>query len=189
MREIASRGTRWRSTGHRRGSRAAHRRGCRRTHLRHRRGHHDRRRRRVARRHQADGVPLFPDCRRPDARGRNRFGGWLSRSTLPARERHSRSRGGPDRGRPVHLDAVVRIPHLAILLAAPNPAAQPGEVASLLAQDVGMRMIRRFDVDWPRYGYDDAALRDLVEFALRTMLSSSSRPTIRPVRLPNCGAS
>jgi len=69
------------------------------------------------------------------------------------------------------LEAVVRIPHLAILLSAVNPAAQPGEVASDLAQDFGMRMITRFDVDWPRYGYDDAALRDLVEFTLRTMLS------------------
>ncbi len=81
------------------------------------------------------------------------------------------------------LDAVVRIPHLAILLATPNPAAQPGEVASLLAQDVGMRMIRRFDVDWPRYGYDDAALRDLVEFALRTMLSFFVAPN-DPARSP-----
>ncbi|MBF4192741.1 TetR family transcriptional regulator, partial [Mycolicibacterium phlei] len=29
----------------------------------------------------------------------------------------------------------------------------------------------RFDVDWAAYGYDDAALSDLVEFTLRTMLS------------------
>lgn len=69
------------------------------------------------------------------------------------------------------LDAVASIPHLGILLSSPSSAARPGEVASALAQDVGMRMITRFDVDWPRYGYDDAALRDLVEFTLRTMLS------------------
>ncbi|MCV7152121.1 TetR/AcrR family transcriptional regulator [Mycolicibacterium pyrenivorans] len=81
------------------------------------------------------------------------------------------------------LDAVVRIPHLAILLSAVNPAAQPGEVASDLAQDFGMRMITRFDVDWPRYGYDDAALRDLVEFTLRTMLSFFVAPN-DPARSP-----
>ncbi|MGE2833295.1 TetR/AcrR family transcriptional regulator [Mycobacterium sp. SMC-4] len=69
------------------------------------------------------------------------------------------------------LDAVTDIPHLAILLSVPSSAARPREVASELAQEFGMRMITRFDVDWPRYGYDDAALRDLIEFTLRTMLS------------------
>ena len=34
-----------------------------------------------------------------------------------------------------------------------------------------MRMIGRFEVDWASYGYDEAALRELVEFTLRTMLS------------------
>ena len=69
------------------------------------------------------------------------------------------------------LDAVAAIPHLKILLSAPSAAARPSEVASDLAQDVGMRMITRFDVDWTSYGYDESALRDLVEFTLRTMLS------------------
>ncbi len=69
------------------------------------------------------------------------------------------------------LDAVQRIPHLAVLLAQPNSGAHTGEVAGGLAQDVGMKMIDRFDVDWAAFGYDDAALRDLVEFTLRTMLS------------------
>ena len=32
-------------------------------------------------------------------------------------------------------------------------------------------MITRFDVDWEKYGYDESALRELVEFTLRTMLS------------------
>ncbi len=81
------------------------------------------------------------------------------------------------------LDAVVRIPHLAILLTAPNAAARPGEVASDLAQDFGIRMITRFDVDWPRYGYDDAALRELVEFSLRTMMSFFVAPN-DPARSP-----
>lgn len=81
------------------------------------------------------------------------------------------------------LDAVVRIPHLAILLSAVNPVAQPGEMTSDLAQDFGMRMITRFDVDWERYGYDEAALRDLVEFTLRTMLSFFVAPN-DPARSP-----
>lgn len=81
------------------------------------------------------------------------------------------------------LEAVVAIPHLKILLASPSSAATPGEVASALAQDVGMRMVTRFDVDWRSYGYDDAALRDLVEFTLRTMLSFFVAPN-DPARSP-----
>ena len=44
-----------------------------------------------------------------------------------------------------------------------------------------MQMITRFDVDWQRYGYDEAALRDLVEFTLRTMLSFFVAPN-QPTR-------
>lgn len=69
------------------------------------------------------------------------------------------------------LEEVARIPHLAILLSAPYENARPGGMASEEAQDFGMRMINRFDVDWARHGYDDAALHELVEFTLRTMLS------------------
>lgn len=69
------------------------------------------------------------------------------------------------------LEAVNRIPHLAVLLSEPNRATHSGDVTSGVAQDFGMRMITRFDVDWAAYGYDDVALRDLVEFTLRTMLS------------------
>ena len=46
-----------------------------------------------------------------------------------------------------------------------------------------MRMIDRFDVDWAAHGYDDAALRDLVEFTLRTMLSFFVAPN-DPARSP-----
>ncbi|MDY6996063.1 MAG: TetR/AcrR family transcriptional regulator [Actinomycetota bacterium] len=81
------------------------------------------------------------------------------------------------------LDAVARIPHLAILLSAPSSAAQPGEVASALAVGFGMRMITRFDVDWARYGYDEDGLRDLVEFTLRIMLSFFVAPN-DPQRSP-----
>ena len=69
------------------------------------------------------------------------------------------------------LEEVARIPHLAILLSEPYENARPGSMASDEAQDFGMRMINRFDVDWAAHGYDDAALHELVEFTLRMMLS------------------
>jgi AcrR family transcriptional regulator len=69
------------------------------------------------------------------------------------------------------IDAVSRTPHLGILISAPYSTLHSGDIASNEAQDIGMRMITRFDVDWESYGYDDAALRDLVEFTLRIMLS------------------
>lgn len=81
------------------------------------------------------------------------------------------------------LDAVATIPHLALLMSAPSSAAQPGEVASPLAVEFGMRMITRFDVDWARYGYTDDGLRDLVEFTLRFMLSFFVAPN-DPQRSP-----
>jgi AcrR family transcriptional regulator len=74
------------------------------------------------------------------------------------------------------LEEVARIPHLAILLSAPYETARPGSMASDEAQDFGVRMINRFDVDWAAHGYDDAALRDLVEFTLRFMLSFFAAP-------------
>ncbi|QLL07654.1 TetR/AcrR family transcriptional regulator [Mycobacterium vicinigordonae] len=69
------------------------------------------------------------------------------------------------------LDAAIRTPHIGILLSAPYVGTTAVGVASATSQDIGMRMIERFDVDWAAYGYDDAALRGLVEFTLRTMLS------------------
>ncbi|MDX1871974.1 TetR/AcrR family transcriptional regulator [Mycolicibacterium sp. 120266] len=69
------------------------------------------------------------------------------------------------------LEEVARIPHLAILLSESYENARPGSMASDEAQDFGMRMINRFDVDWAAHGYDDAALHELVEFTLRMMLS------------------
>lgn len=69
------------------------------------------------------------------------------------------------------IDAVTRTPHLGILLSGPRVGAQAGGVTSTESQAIGMRMIERFDVDWASYGYDEQALRELVEFTLRTMLS------------------
>jgi AcrR family transcriptional regulator len=69
------------------------------------------------------------------------------------------------------LDEVARTPHLGILLSEPYATTHSGAIASDEARAIGMRMINRFDVDWARHGYDDAALADLVEFTLRTMLS------------------
>ncbi|WP_104183415.1 TetR/AcrR family transcriptional regulator [Mycobacterium avium] len=69
------------------------------------------------------------------------------------------------------LEEVARTPHLGILLSEPYHHAHTPSLASEEAQTLGMRMITRFDVDWKHYGYDQAALRELVEFSLRTMLS------------------
>jgi AcrR family transcriptional regulator len=67
------------------------------------------------------------------------------------------------------LDAVAHSPHLGAMLSSSSPHAQ--EMASEEARAFGMRMIERFDVDWDRHGYDEASLRELVEFTLRVMLS------------------
>lgn len=69
------------------------------------------------------------------------------------------------------LAEVRRIPHLAILLSGSYTNVHPDGLTSPEARVFGMTMIRRFDVDWERYGYDDAALGELVEFVLRTMQS------------------
>lgn len=69
------------------------------------------------------------------------------------------------------LEEVTRTPHLGILLSEPYLSAHSSDLASDEAQAFGMRMITRFDVDWAAYGYGEQALRELVEFTLRTMLS------------------
>lgn len=69
------------------------------------------------------------------------------------------------------LAEVRRTPHLGILLSSSYAGGDPGSLTSDQAQAFGMTMIRRFDVDWERHGYDEAALRELVEFVLRTMQS------------------
>ncbi|WP_304108083.1 TetR/AcrR family transcriptional regulator [Mycolicibacterium bacteremicum] len=69
------------------------------------------------------------------------------------------------------LDEVTRTPHLGILLSESYPHNHSEDLTSAEARAIGMRMIDRFDVDWAAHGYDEAGLRELVEFALRTMLS------------------
>ena len=81
------------------------------------------------------------------------------------------------------LDEVRRTPHLGILLSEPYRNTHTPSLASDEAQAFGMRMITRFDVDWEKYGYDHAALRELVEFTLRTMLSFFVAPN-EPSRSP-----
>jgi AcrR family transcriptional regulator len=81
------------------------------------------------------------------------------------------------------LEDVRRTPHLGILLSEPYRNAHTPTLASDEARVFGMRMITRFDVDWKQYGYDEAALRELVEFTLRTMLSFFVAPN-EPSRSP-----
>ncbi|MFR9751845.1 TetR/AcrR family transcriptional regulator [Nocardia sp. 004] len=69
------------------------------------------------------------------------------------------------------LAEVPRIPHLGILLSSTYSNAHPDGIVSEEAQTFGATMIKRYDVDWERYGYDDASLHELVEYLLRTMQS------------------
>lgn len=69
------------------------------------------------------------------------------------------------------LTEVRRTPHLGILLSSTYSDPHPEVIASGEARAFGMTMIRRFDVDWEHYGYDDESLGELVEYVLRTMQS------------------
>ncbi|MBU3062307.1 TetR/AcrR family transcriptional regulator [Nocardia sp. NEAU-G5] len=69
------------------------------------------------------------------------------------------------------LAEVRRIPHLGILLTATYSNVDHEALTSHEARAFGMTMIKRFDVDWERYGYDEASLHELVEYLLRTMQS------------------
>lgn len=69
------------------------------------------------------------------------------------------------------LAEVRRTPHLGILLSNSYSNADLDRITSDEAHLFGMTMIRRFDVDWESYGYDEASLHDLVEYLLRTMQS------------------
>ena len=69
------------------------------------------------------------------------------------------------------LTDVRRTPHLGILLSSSYSNVHPESITSDEAQAFGMTMIRRFDVDWAAHGYDEPALRELVEYVLRTMQS------------------
>ncbi|GGN93320.1 TetR family transcriptional regulator [Nocardia rhizosphaerihabitans] len=69
------------------------------------------------------------------------------------------------------LTEVRQTPHLGILLSSSYSNLHTDSLTSDEAQAFGMTMIRRFDVDWEAYGYDEPALRGLVEYALRTMQS------------------
>ncbi|WP_228001873.1 TetR/AcrR family transcriptional regulator [Nocardia australiensis] len=74
------------------------------------------------------------------------------------------------------LAEVRRTPHLGILLSSTYSNVQPDSLTSEEAQSFGMTMIKRFDIDWAHYGYDDASLQELVEYVLRTMQSFFASP-------------
>ncbi|GAB4586509.1 TetR/AcrR family transcriptional regulator [Nocardia sp. IFM 10818] len=69
------------------------------------------------------------------------------------------------------LAEVRRTPHLGILLSNSYANPDPDSLTSEQARAFGMSMIHRFDVDWNEHGYDEEALRELVEYVLRTMHS------------------
>lgn len=76
------------------------------------------------------------------------------------------------------LAAVHDTPHLGILLSGSYDHDHTVDLASDEARAFGMRMIDRFDVDWAAHGFDEPALRELVEFALRIMLSFFAVPDV-----------
>lgn len=78
------------------------------------------------------------------------------------------------------LAEVRRTPHLGILLSGSYSTVHPDGLTSAEAQAFGMTMIKRFDVEWDRYGYDDASLGELVEYLLRTMQSFFVSPGTPP---------
>lgn len=69
------------------------------------------------------------------------------------------------------LETIRSTPQFGILISGTLPQDYTGNVAGDEAREFGMRMINRFDIDWQAHGYDEASLRELVEFTLRTMLS------------------
>lgn len=69
------------------------------------------------------------------------------------------------------IETVRSTPGFGILITGSFTQNFAGNLASDEAREFGMRMINRFDVDWRAHGYDEASLRELVEFTLRTMLS------------------
>lgn len=69
------------------------------------------------------------------------------------------------------LAEVRRTPHLGIVLSSSYSNIAPDSLTSAQAKEFGMTMIHRFDVEWDRHGYDEAALAELVEYVLRTMHS------------------
>lgn len=78
------------------------------------------------------------------------------------------------------LDEVHRIPHLGIMLSGSHSNVGTYGLTSDEARAFGMTMIRRFDVDWEGHGYDEDSLRELVEYALRTMQSFFISPSNPP---------
>lgn len=78
------------------------------------------------------------------------------------------------------LTEVRRIPHLGLLLTGAHSSVHSDGITSPEAKAFGLTMIRRFDVDWERYGYDDESLPELVEYILRTMQSFFVSPGSPP---------
>lgn len=74
------------------------------------------------------------------------------------------------------LTEVRRTPHLGLLLTGRYSNIHSDGITSDEAKAFGMTMIRRFDVAWERYGYDDESLHELVEYVLRTMQSFFASP-------------
>lgn len=69
------------------------------------------------------------------------------------------------------LEEITRTPHLGIVLSEANRSSHAPAMASEQAIQLGMQVITRFDVDWAACGFNGPMLRELIEHALRTILS------------------
>ncbi|MGW5106040.1 TetR/AcrR family transcriptional regulator [Nocardia sp. NPDC004123] len=78
------------------------------------------------------------------------------------------------------LAEALRTPQLGILLSTPWSSVRAEFLSLREVRTYGMTMIKRFDVDWEHFGYDDESLCELVEFVLRTVHSLYISPGSRP---------
>lgn len=81
------------------------------------------------------------------------------------------------------LDDIARTPHIGLMLRPSRVAAHTADITSMQAREFGREMLARFDVDWEKWGFDDALIDELNEFVLRTMQSFFVTPG-EPARTP-----
>ncbi|OBG63432.1 TetR/AcrR family transcriptional regulator [Mycobacterium sp. E3339] len=72
-------------------------------------------------------------------------------------------------------------PLMARVLDARLPGGTSASLTAGAAFGLGREMFRRYDVDWAAHGFDDAAIDDLIELAVRTLQSVLLDPPARPL--------
>lgn len=72
-------------------------------------------------------------------------------------------------------------PLMARVLDARLPGGASASFTAAAAFGLGREMFRRYDVDWDAHGFDQAAMDDLIELAVRTLQSILLDPPERPL--------